>query len=297
MDDTITRPSPIYLPQELINLIASKLHRLDDLSRLSLVSRTFYSEAIPYLYTHIDFASAAQGPRSEWIKKLILWSRTVTSNKNLAHRVETLGLRLPECDLPALFRRTLNALQTCVNLRELELYHASYQTPVSWLFPAVPHFALLKLTTDIPASAQLARVLESQPSIRVLQLETFDMRLSLEPGSLPNLMCYNGFTGLISAARTSGAIWENLVQAELCDAYRWEKGLLDAMPRLQVLDITVAAGDGDLLARIAEKCGELRSLTLRDSNGIMHDRRDLADSRLSGVSATHVFIPWLQTEI
>lgn len=282
MNSTITQPPPRHLPQELISLIISKAHNLHDLSLFALVSRAFYSEAVSFLYTHVEFASAAERPRPRWIRKISLWARSVASNAHLAHRVETLSLHLPECDLPVLYRRTLAALQACINLRELELYLSYHQTVSSWLIPAVTSFALIKLTTNIQVSDSLVRLLESQPSIRTLQLETFDRNLWLAPGSLPNLTHYSGFTRLISAARTSGAIWENLVHAELHDAYRWEVELLAPMPRLRVLDIVVAAGDTDLLAKIAERCQELRSLTLRDGNGIMHDR----DGQLAGVSVT-----------
>ncbi|KAF8595414.1 hypothetical protein BDV93DRAFT_528670 [Ceratobasidium sp. AG-I] len=284
MEDTIIRPPPRYLPHEIISLIASKTNSLRELSLFSLVSRAFYSEAVAFLYTHVEFASAAQSSKPKWIREISLWARTITYNRNLAHHVETLILHLPECDLPVLYRRTLAALRHCINLRELEIYQPSHLTLSYWLIPAITPLALIKFATDLQASDSLARVLESQPSIRTLRLETFDMQMRLELGSLPNLAHYTGFTRLISAARTSGATWDNLIHAELHDAYRWELGLLDSMPRLRMLDITVAAGAADLLARIAEKCQELRSLTLRDSNGIMHDRRELADGRLAGIA-------------
>ena len=287
MEGTITRPSPRCLPHEIISLIASKIHSLYELSLFSLVSRAFHSETVSFLYTHIEFASAAQGPRPKWIKKISLWARTINYNSYLARRAESLCLHLPECDLPVLYRQTLTALRLCINLRELEIHHPPHLTLSSWLIPAISPLALTKFTTDLQASDSLARILESQPSIRTLRLETFDMQLWLEPDSLPILTHYTGFTRLVSAARVSGAVWENLVHAELHDAYRWELGLLDSMPRLRALDITVAAGAADLLARIVEKCPELESLTLRDSNGIMHDRRELADGRLAGVSATY----------
>ncbi|KAG8716546.1 hypothetical protein FRC09_015609 [Ceratobasidium sp. 395] len=89
---------------------------------------------------------------------------------------------------------------------------------------------------------------------------------------------------LISWARPPGTTWDNLIHAELRDAYRWEKGLLDSMPHLRILDVAVSAGDGDLLTRIAEKCTELRSLTLKDGSGLLHDRREFGDCRLSGVA-------------
>jgi hypothetical protein len=296
MDDATTYYlSQPLLPYELIGLVAFHLCALEDLARLSLASRAFHFETTPYLYITVNFTFAVQQPKQKWVKTIILWARTIISNTTLASRVEKLVLHLPEPDLPAFFRRTLHALQSCVNLRDLELYHASYQTPFIWLLPKVPRFQLTNFTTDISASVYLAGFLESQPSIRTLRLEAFDMRMSLRIGSLPNLTHYTGFTMLISGARPPGTVWENLVYAELRDAYRWEKGLLDAMPYLRSLDITVASGGGDLFARIAEKCVELRSLTLRDGNGLLHDRHEFADERLSGVSLSY-HSPWLESD-
>jgi hypothetical protein len=289
---TTSHSSQPLIPYEIIGLIASHIRTLEDLARLSLASRAFHFETIPYLYSSVNFTSAVQQPKQRWVKTIILWARTITSNIMLASRVEKLVLHLPEPDFPAFFRRTLHALQSCVNLRDLELYHASYRTPFMWLLPTLPRFQLTNFTTDISAFVYLADFLESQPSIRTLRLEAFDMRLSLRTGALPYLTHYIGFSMLISEARPPGTVWENLVCAELRDAYRWEKGLLDTMPYLRSLDITVASGDGDLLARIAEKCPELRSLTLRDGNGLLHDRREFADGRLSGVSLFY-YSAWL----
>jgi hypothetical protein len=225
---------------------------------------------VPHLYTHVSLAHAAKESRPNWVKTVALWARTLNSNAYLASLVETLDLHIPECDLPALYRQTLGALQACVNLRELEIWHASHKTPVSWLFPERPRFALHKLVSYIPASAGVARMLESQPSVRTLRLETFNLRLPLSRGSLPELTHYTGSSRLIIQARVQGAIWENLVHAELHDAYRPMNGILDAMPRLKSLDIVVAAWNNDSLEEIAQKCKDLRCLTLRDANGLFH---------------------------
>ncbi|QRV73238.1 hypothetical protein RhiJN_01252 [Ceratobasidium sp. AG-Ba] len=272
------------LPHELVGIIASHLLSPHDLANFARASRTCHIEATPHLYSSISFAPATSGSRATWIKTIVLWARTMKSNGTLAHKVEKLVLHVPEADFPAMFRQTLDALQACVNLRDLELYRASHRIPPFWLLPEAPRFKLTSFATDISAYLHLGRFLESQPSIRKLLLEAFDMRLSLKPGTLPLLTSYNGFTMLISGARPPGTVWENLTHAELRDAYRWEKGLLDSMPHLRVLDITVAAAGGDLLSRIAEKCAELRVLTLRDGNGLLHDRHELGDGRLSGVT-------------
>ncbi|KAG8731362.1 hypothetical protein FRC11_004393 [Ceratobasidium sp. 423] len=281
MDNTTTPQilSSCHLPIELTTLIVDFLQdQKSDLAAAALVSRSFYFAVVPRLYTRISFAHVSkakgEGSRVKWVKTLVLWARTLGSNKYLAGLVEALDLHVPESDLPVLFCRILRALQACVNLRELELWHASHSTPVSWLFPERPNFALHKLVSYIPASAGVARVLESQPSIRTLRLETFTLRLPISRGSLPNLTHYTGPGELIVQARAQGDIWDNLVHAELQDAYRPMAGMLDAMPHLKSLDIIVAAWSGDAFQEIAEKCKNLRCLTIRDSNGLFHSWQD-----------------------
>ncbi|CAE6360009.1 unnamed protein product [Rhizoctonia solani] len=277
MDDTTTsqNPASCYLPIELTTQIIELLRgQTSDLATAALASRTFYFAVAPLLYTRISFAHVSEGSRAKWVKTVVLWARTLSSNKCLASLVETLDLHIPESDLPVLYRQILRALQACVNLRELEIWHTSHRTPVSWLFPEQPNFALHKLVSYLPASSGLARVLESQPSIRTLRLETFTLRLPISRGSLPYLTNYTGPSKLILQARAQGDIWENLVHAELQDAYRPMTGMLDAMPHLRSLDIIVAAWSRDALQEIAQKCKDLRCLTIRDANGLFHNWQD-----------------------
>ncbi|KAJ1309229.1 hypothetical protein OPQ81_004896 [Rhizoctonia solani] len=277
MDSTTTtrNSTSCHLPIELTTLIVNFLQGQNtDLATAALASRTFYFAAIPRLYNQISFAHVSKASRVKWVKTVALWARTLSSNKYLASLVEILDLHVPESDLPVLYRRILRALQACVNLRELELSHASHNTPVSWLFPERPNFALHKLVSYIPASTGVARVLESQPSIRTLRLETFTLRLPISRGSLPNLTHYAGPSKLIVQARAQGDIWDHLVHAELQDAYRPMTGMLDSMPHLKSLDIVVAAWGRDAFAEIAEKCKHLRCLTIRDANGLFHSWQD-----------------------
>ncbi|CAE6480505.1 hypothetical protein ACGC1H_000406 [Rhizoctonia solani] len=277
MDSTITpqNPTSCHLPIELTTLIVGFLQdQKSDLATAALASRTFYFAVISRLYTRISFSHVSKGSGAQWVKTIALWARTLSSNRYLASLVETLDLHVPESDLPVLYRQILRALQACVNLRELEIWHASHSTPVSWLFPERPNFALHKLVSYVPASAGVARVLESQPSIRTLRLETFTLRLPISRGSLPNLTEYTGPSKLIVQARAQGDIWENLVYAELQDAYRPMTGMLDAMPHLRSLDIVVAAWSSDAFQEIAQKCKDLRHLTIRDANGLFHSWQD-----------------------
>ncbi|GAB1519559.1 hypothetical protein RhiTH_002627 [Rhizoctonia solani] len=276
MDNTISDNSTsCYLPIELTTLIVSFLHdQKSDLATAALASRTFYFAVVPRLYAHIDFSHVSNGSRVKWVKTIALWTRTLNSNKYLASLVETLNLHVPESDLPVLYRRILGALLACVNLRELEIWHASHNTPVSWMFPEQPTFALHKLVSYIPASTGIARVLESQPSIRTLRLETFTLRLPISRGSLPYLTHYAGPSKLIVQARAQGDVWEHLVHAELQDAYRPMTGMLDAMPHLKSLDIVVAGWTRDAFQEIAKKCQQLSCLTIRDANGLFHSWQD-----------------------
>ncbi|CAE6422350.1 unnamed protein product [Rhizoctonia solani] len=276
MDRTTSQnSSSCRLPIELTTLIVDFLQgQTSDLATAALASRTFYFAAVPQLYTHISFLHISKGSRTKWVKTVALWARTLNSSKHLASLVETLDLHVPECDLPVLYRHILGALLACVNLRELEIWHASHNTPVSWLFPEKPTFALHKLVSYIPASTGMARILESQPSIRTLRLETFTLRLPIGRGSLPYLTHYAGPSKMIVQARAQGDIWEHLVHAELQDSYRPMTGMLDAMPRLKSLDIVVAAWSRDAFQEIAQKCKDLRGLTIRDANGLFHSWQD-----------------------
>ncbi|KAH7343221.1 hypothetical protein B0J17DRAFT_641496 [Rhizoctonia solani] len=277
MDSTTTsrNPASCLLPIELTTLIVGFLQDQEsDLVTIALASRSFYFAVIPLLYTRISFSHVSKGSRVKWVRTVALWARTLSSNEYLAGLVEALELHVPESDLPVLYRRILHALQASVNLRELEIWHASHSTPVAWLFPERPKFALHKLVSYVPASTGIARVLEAQPSIRTLRLETFTLRLPISRGSLPNLTNYAGPSKLIVQARAQGDIWENLVHAELQDAYRPMTGMLDAMPHLKSLDIVVAAWSRDAFQEIAQKCKELRSFTIRDANGLFHSWQD-----------------------
>ncbi|KAF8709669.1 hypothetical protein RHS03_02607, partial [Rhizoctonia solani] len=276
MDNTISHNSTsCYLPIELTTLIIGFLQdRKSDLATAALASRTFHFAVVPRLYAHINFSHISNGSRVKWVKTIALWTRTLNSNKYLASLVETLNLHVPESDLPVLYRRILGALLACVNLQELEIWHASHNTPVSWIFPEQPTFALHKLVSYIPASTGIARVLESQPSIRTLRLETFTLRLPISRGSLPYLTHYAGPSKLIVQARAQGDVWEHLVHAELQDAYRPMTGMLDAMPHLKSLDIVVAGWTRDAFQEIAKKCQQLSSLTIRDANGLFHSWQD-----------------------
>ncbi|CEL63863.1 hypothetical protein RSOLAG1IB_05627 [Rhizoctonia solani AG-1 IB] len=276
MDSTTSQStSSRHLPIELTTLIVDFLEcQKSDLAAAALASRTFYFAVVPQLYTHISFLHISKGSKAKWVKNVALWARTMNSNKQLASLVETLDLHVPECDLPVIYRRILGALLACVNLRELEIWHASHNTPVSWLFPERPTFKLHKLVSYIPASTRIARILESQPSIRTLRLETFTLRLPISRGGLPLLTHYAGPSKLILQARAQGDFWEHLVHAELQDAYRPMTGMLDAMPHLKSLDIVVAAWSRDAFQEIAQKCKDLRCLTIRDANGLFHSWQD-----------------------
>jgi hypothetical protein len=50
--------------------------------------------------------------------------------------------------------------------------------------------------------------------------------------------------------------------------------MLDAMPHLKSLDIVVAAWSRDAFQEIAQKCKDLRCLTIRDANGLFHSWQD-----------------------
>ncbi|KAF8759998.1 hypothetical protein RHS01_01423 [Rhizoctonia solani] len=167
------------------------------------------------------------------------------------------------------------------------------------MFPEQPTFALHKLVSYIPASTGIARVLESQPSIRTLRLETFTLRLPISRGSLPYLTHYAGPSKLIVQARAQGDVWEHLVHAELQDAYRPMTGMLDAMPHLKSLDIVVAGWTRDAFQEIAKKCQQLSCLTIRDANGLFHSWQDGRLIRLHGgfIGVRASFVPDYQCAI
>ncbi|KAF7295953.1 hypothetical protein MKEN_01409800 [Mycena kentingensis (nom. inval.)] len=152
-------------PNEVLMLICEQASP-DTLVALCQTSRPFLDVAQHVLFYSIDLLEYSS-------RRLRSWCLAIRKHPHLAQRVHTLCIGLPDMDSlpPDNATRFLNAIQSCINLKELEirsiLAEEMARNNGSWLLEGCT-FALTHLTNTYFSPGHLMTILRNLPALRFL---------------------------------------------------------------------------------------------------------------------------------